>query len=96
MRVLQVLMNIHGHKVLMVTSGIWTYPGVGQLSPSTSRSDAIWGVCFTNINTANAIVRMEKVWVWPLLCRSSFFRAFDYFLLTQTFGGVPLIWVLVN
>jgi hypothetical protein len=66
--------------------------GVGQLTPSTSRSDAIWGVCFTNINTANAIIENgEGLGLAPaLIAEARFFRAFDYFLLTQTFGGVPL------
>ena len=66
--------------------------GEGQLTPSTSRSDVIWGVCFTNINTANAIIENgEGLGLAPaLIAEARFFRAFDYFLLTQTFGGVPL------
>jgi len=66
--------------------------GEGQLTPSSSRSDAIWGVCFTNINTANAIIENgEGLGLAPaLIAEARFFRAFDYFLLTQTFGGVPL------
>lgn len=66
--------------------------GVGQLTATTSRSDAIWGISFSNINTANAIIENgEGLGLAPaLIAEARFFRAFDYFLLTQTFGGVPL------
>ena len=54
--------------------------GVGNLTATTCRSDALWGTAFSNINTANE----------SLVSEARFFRAFDYFLLVQTFGGVPL------
>ncbi len=66
--------------------------GVGHLNASTSRSDLLWGTAFANINTANGIIEngaaagIDK----SLLAEAYFFRAFDYFLLVQTFGGVPL------
>ncbi|MCS3801570.1 RagB/SusD family nutrient uptake outer membrane protein [Niastella sp. OAS944] len=66
--------------------------GVGQLTPSTSRSDVIWGTAFSNINTANGIIENASI-VGLSAAQSAeakFFRAFDYFLLVQTFGGVPL------
>lgn len=67
--------------------------GVGQLTASTSRSDVLWGTAFTNINTASGIIEnSEIVGTIPeaLIAEARFFRAFDYFLLVQTFGGVPL------
>lgn len=66
--------------------------GVGQLTPSTSRSDVIWGTAFSNINTANGIIEnASSVGLSAsLIAEAKFFRAFDYFLLVQTFGGVPL------
>ena len=47
---------------------------------------------FTNINTANAILEngAEAGVEESLLAEAHFFRAFDYFNLVQTFGGVPL------
>jgi hypothetical protein len=67
--------------------------GVGQLTPSTSRSDVAWGTAFSNINTASGIIEnAASVPAIPasLVAEARFFRAFDYFLLVQTFGGVPL------
>jgi len=66
--------------------------GVGQLTPSTSRTDAIWGECFRNINTASGVLQYGTAagFSTTLLAEANFFRAFDYFLLVQTFGGVPL------
>lgn len=67
--------------------------GVGILNAATSRSDVLWGVAFSNINTANGIIENAKVvGTIPasLIAEAQFFRAFDYFLLVQTFGGVPL------
>jgi hypothetical protein len=66
--------------------------GVGNLTSSSSRSDVIWGTCFSNINTASGIIENgAAVGVVPsLIAEARFFRAFDYFMLVQTFGGVPL------
>ncbi|HEY4335924.1 MAG TPA: RagB/SusD family nutrient uptake outer membrane protein [Puia sp.] len=66
--------------------------GQGAINSNTSRSDAIWNVCFTNINTASGVIQYgSKAGVSvALTSEANFFRAFDYFLLTQTFGGVPL------
>lgn len=66
--------------------------GVGNITPSTSRTDAIWGAAFSNINTCNGVIEnAEPVGIDPsLVAEARFFRAFDYFLLVQTFGGVPL------
>ena len=66
--------------------------GVGQITSSTSRSDVIWGTAFSNINTASSIIEDSALVAIPasLVAEARFFRAFDYFLLVQTFGGVPL------
>jgi hypothetical protein len=67
--------------------------GVGNITPASSRSDALWGTAFSNINTASGII--ENAGAVPSItpaqvAEARFFRAFDYFLLVQTFGGVPL------
>ena len=69
------------------------FSGVGQLNAASSRSDVLWGTAFSNINTASGI--FENAAAVPsvtpaLIAEARFFRAFDYFLLVQTFGGVPL------
>lgn len=66
--------------------------GVGNLTATTCRSDALWGTAFSNINTANGVIENgAEVGVnKSLVSEARFFRAFDYFLLVQTFGGVPL------
>ncbi|MCQ2975308.1 MAG: RagB/SusD family nutrient uptake outer membrane protein [Bacteroidales bacterium] len=66
--------------------------GVGSLNPSSCRSDAAWGNSFTSINSASTIIEngesagMDQ----SLIAEAYFFRAFNYFVLVQTFGGVPL------
>src|ERR1700760_1811427 len=66
--------------------------GQGAINSTTSRSDAIWNVCFTNINTASGVIQYgsQAGGGASLTSEANFFRAFDYFLLVQTFGGVPL------
>ena len=66
--------------------------GVGNLTATTCRSDALWGTAFSNINTANGVIEngAEVGVTESLVSEARFFRAFDYFLLVQTFGGVPL------
>jgi len=67
--------------------------GQGNITSSSSRADVVWGVAFPNINTASGIienaVEVETI-SDALIAEARFFRAFDYFLLVQTFGGVPL------
>lgn len=68
------------------------FSGVGVISPTNNPYGVIWGV-FSNINTANGIIEnAEAVGTIAdaLIAEARFFRAFDYFLLVQTFGGVPL------
>lgn len=67
--------------------------GVGSITPTSSRSDVLWSPAFFNINTANGIIEnAAEIGTIPAatLAEAHFFRAFDYFLLVQTFGGVPL------
>ena len=66
--------------------------GVGNLTASSSRSDALWGTTFPNINTANGIIENgTAVGISAsLLAEAHFFRGMDYFMLVQTFGGDPL------
>ncbi|HTN22238.1 MAG TPA: RagB/SusD family nutrient uptake outer membrane protein [Pelobium sp.] len=67
--------------------------GEGIIDATTSRSDAIWGVAFSNINTASGVIENASeigTVSNALIAEARFFRAFDYFLLVQTFGGVPL------
>ncbi|WP_281225597.1 RagB/SusD family nutrient uptake outer membrane protein [Flavobacterium aquiphilum] len=66
--------------------------GVGTITPSSSRSDVLWNNSFADINTANGIIENGAAVgvAKSLIAESKFFRGFDYFLLVQTFGGVPL------
>lgn len=67
--------------------------GVGSITPSSSRTDAIWQPAFFNINTANGVIENAAAIGTisnAMIAEARFFRAFDYFLLVQTFGGVPL------
>lgn len=67
--------------------------GVGSITPTSSRADVLWGAAFPNINTASGIIENATAIGTisdALIAEARFFRAFDYFLLVQTFGGVPL------
>ena len=67
--------------------------GVGIITAASSRSDALWGTAFSNINTASGIIENAaevSAVTAAQVAEARFFRAFDYFLLVQTFGGVPL------
>lgn len=66
--------------------------GAGIINADRSRSDVLWGTAFSNINTCNGVIENGTLaGMSPaLLAEAYFFRAFDYFHLVQTFGGVPL------
>ena len=67
--------------------------GVGSITPLSSRSDVLWTTAFPNINTASGIIENAAAVGTisdALVAEARFFRAFDYFQLVQTFGGVPL------
>ena len=66
--------------------------GMGNLTPSSSVAGGCWGAAFANINTASGIIETGAAAGISdaLLAEAYFFRAFDYFILVQTYGGVPL------
>jgi hypothetical protein len=67
--------------------------GQGDLTASSSRSDVLWNNSFSDINTASGIIENASSVsdiAASLVAEAYFFRAFDYFCLVQTFGGVPL------
>lgn len=66
--------------------------GQGEISVTTHPTSIVWGNVFSNINTANGVIEnASEVGLSPsLIAEAQFFRAFDYFLLVQTYGGVPL------
>lgn len=68
------------------------FSGVGTLTSSSSRADVLWGSAFTYINTASGVIEnaITAGLSESLVSEARFFRAFDYFRLVQTFGGVPL------
>lgn len=68
------------------------FSGVGTIDPSTSNTGVLWGAAFPNINTASGVIENGAAAGVSdaLVAEARFFRAFDYFLLVQTFGGVPL------
>jgi hypothetical protein len=66
--------------------------GVGSVTPTSTVSGGAWGTLFANINTCSGVIENgEAAGMDPaLLAEAYFFRAFDYFILVQTYGGVPL------
>lgn len=66
--------------------------GVGSILSTSFPSSVLWSEAFPNINTANGVIEngIAAGVSNALLAEARFFRAFDYFLLVQTFGGVPL------
>jgi starch-binding outer membrane protein, SusD/RagB family len=68
------------------------YSGAATLTASNCPSGRMWNNAFPNINTASGIIEnAAAVGISDaLIAEARFFRSFDYFLLVQTFGGVPL------
>jgi hypothetical protein len=66
--------------------------GNGNITPSTFPPSMVWNSVFPYINTANGIIEKGPSFgiAESLISEARFFRAFDYFLLVQTYGGVPL------
>ena len=67
--------------------------GEGNLDSNTGFSiGRPWGASFPAINTANGIIENASAVGLDdsLIAEARFFRAFYYFLLVQTYGGVPL------
>ncbi len=66
--------------------------GVGIIQSTSYPSSVLWVEGFRNINTANGVIENAPAAgaSAALIAEARFFRGFDYFLLAQTFGGVPL------
>jgi hypothetical protein len=66
--------------------------GVGSILSTSYPSSVLWSEAFPNINNASGIIENASAAGISnaLVAEARFFRAFDYFLLVQTFGGVPL------
>jgi hypothetical protein len=66
--------------------------GAGNITPTSSRADAIWNATYGSINTASGIIENAAAVGLSnaLIAEAQFWRAWNYFLLVQTFGGVPL------
>lgn len=66
--------------------------GVGQLTSTSYPPGIPWGESYSDINTASGIIENATAvnLSSALIAEARFFRAFDYFLLVQTYGGVPL------
>jgi hypothetical protein len=64
----------------------------GKVSSTSFPTSIPWGESFSDINTASGIIEnaSDVGIAAPLIAEARFFRAFDYFLLVQTYGGVPL------
>jgi starch-binding outer membrane protein, SusD/RagB family len=67
--------------------------GQGNITPTVDGGvGTLWTNAYPAINTASGIIEnATAVGLKPsLIAEARFFRAFDYFLLVQTYGGVPL------
>ena len=66
--------------------------GVGSITSTSAPPAGPWFSCFGAINTASGIIEnaSDVGLSEALISEARFFRAFDYFLLVQTYGGVPL------
>lgn len=64
----------------------------GNIDSSTFPTSMVWGSAFPAINTANGIIAngAGAGIAESLVSEARFFRSFYYFLLVQTYGGVPL------
>jgi starch-binding outer membrane protein, SusD/RagB family len=66
--------------------------GVGIINSNSFPSSIPWGNAFPAINTASGIIENAAAVGLSdaLIAEARFMRAFQYFLLVQTYGGVPL------
>ncbi|MFT4205389.1 MAG: RagB/SusD family nutrient uptake outer membrane protein [Chitinophagaceae bacterium] len=74
------------------SSGIMDMSGTGSLTGSNSNANTLWTNAFVGINTANGVIEYgyDAGVESSVIAEAHFFRAFYYFMLVQTFGGVPL------
>ncbi len=66
--------------------------GAAELNSDTYPTSVLWDNNFSDINTASGIIEnAAAVGISDaLIAEARFFRAFDYFYLVRTYGGVPL------
>ena len=66
--------------------------GAGSVTPTSTVAGGAWSTLFANINTCSGVIENGEASGIDaaLLAEAYFFRAFDYFILVQTYGGVPL------
>jgi len=66
--------------------------GQGNINANTFPTSMVWGSVFPYINTANGIIEKGPGFgiAESMISEARFFRGFDYFMLAQTYGGVPL------
>lgn len=66
--------------------------GQGNINSNTFPTSMIWGSVFPYVNTANGIIEKGPGFgiAESMISEARFFRGFDYFMLVQTYGGVPL------
>jgi starch-binding outer membrane protein, SusD/RagB family len=66
--------------------------GLGVPDAANSRFDVLWNTAYGTINSASGIIDngVEANMPASLIAEARVLRAFHYFLLVQTFGGVPL------
>jgi len=67
--------------------------GQGNITPTVpGGSTNLWDNAFPAINTASGIIENASAvgLSASLIAEARFFRAFEYFMLVQTYGGVPL------
>lgn len=66
--------------------------GLGIPDAQNSRWDVLWNTAYSNINSSSGIIANGTEANMPaaMIAEARFFRSFSYFLLVQTFGGVPL------
>ena len=67
------------------------FSGVGTIN-SNAQTGILWGQSFPDINTASGVIENGSTAgvADAIIAEARFFRAFDYFWLVQTYGGVPL------
>ncbi|ROH99476.1 RagB/SusD family nutrient uptake outer membrane protein [Chryseobacterium daecheongense] len=66
--------------------------GNGNINSNTFPTSMVWNSVFPYINTANGIIEKGPGFgiVESMISEARFFRGFYYFMLVQTYGGVPL------
>ncbi len=72
---------------------IYDFSGLVDLTASNSVQGRLWSAAFPAINTASGIIENAQAVGTigdDLIAEAYFFRAYNYFMLVQNFGGVPL------